>query len=119
MLEVLYEAIRQPEGIAALAVLITSILVALLAYYTKIVVPKQKALPYIEWLLALILKVERPGQGTMKMREVVDIATKELDDEGKSILQKAYGGIGKAAQYAFDTAGKTLISKGLERIFRK
>jgi len=123
MLEVLYETIRQPEVIAALAVIITSILVAILAYYTKIVVPKQKALPYVEWLLALILKVElnnvAPKQGNMKMAKVITTATKELDDEGKSILQKAYGGIGKAAQYAYDKAGKTLIDKGLERIFRK
>ena len=122
MLQVLLETIRQPEIVSALAVIITAILEAILAYYAKIKIPKQKALPYVEWLLAVILKVElknvAPKQGTMKMKEVVDIATKELDDEAKNILIKAYGGIGKAAQYAFDTASKTLINKGLERIFR-
>ena len=123
MLNVLYETIRQPEVITALAVVIASILVAILAYYTKVVIPKKKALPYVEWLLALILKVERenvaPKQGAMKMRQVINTAEKELDDEGKSILQKAYGGIWNAAQYAYDKAGKQLIDKGLERIFRK
>lgn len=113
----LVELLNKPEIIAAIAIVLATLLGALI----KRSIDSNKLIPLISFILSLIMKAEvthGAGSGEQKFIEVVNEVELRLTEPDLRALEKKHGTIKNAVQWVFDKVGQPLILKGLARVFK-
>lgn len=113
-----------PQIFPYLVGLVTLVLIWLAARFLKINISEAMLRPIIAAIMAAILKVEEEAKkhgfhGEQKKDLAVTILENELDRKQKSLVNRAFGSLGRAVEYVFQEKIQPNLIRRVTGLFQK